>query len=225
MQFQTEILSWSFFLLTPSQQFIFLDWVKNGCCGPQRNLPDPMELVRGKSARVIGDLVTLLTLCKGLPLAYNRDLQEDKEPVFDSVKTVVGMLEVSAEFAQNITFNRERIQKSLPAGHLDATTLADYLVNKGLPFRTAHEVVGTCVHLCVSRNLRLEDLTLDDLKHISPAFNQDVYEYLGVENAVNKFSSYGSTGSACVASQLDYWVTKLEISKNLILITNDAADN
>ncbi|KAB5568770.1 hypothetical protein DKX38_002563 [Salix brachista] len=217
-------------VLWASEEFGFLipsDSVSTGSSiMPQKKNPDPMELVRGKSARVIGDLVTLLTLCKGLPLAYNRDLQEDKEPVFDSVKTVVGMLEVSAEFAQNITFNRERIQKSLPAGHLDATTLADYLVNKascgyeffflltGLPFRTAHEVVGTCVHLCVSRNLRLEDLTLDDLKHISPAFNQDVYEYLGVENAVNKFSSYGSTGSACVASQLDYWVTKLEISKN-----------
>ncbi|KAJ6391412.1 hypothetical protein OIU77_025398 [Salix suchowensis] len=144
-------------VLWASEEFGFLipsDSVSTGSSiMPQKKNPDPMELVRGKSARVIGDLVTLLTLCKGLPLAYNRDLQEDKEPVFDSVKTVVGMLEVSAEFAQNITFNRERIQKSLPAGHLDATTLADYLVNKGLPFRTAHEVVGTCVHLCVSREL------------------------------------------------------------------------
>ncbi|KAL9396378.1 hypothetical protein Peur_010631 [Populus x canadensis] len=204
-------------VLWASEEFGFLtpsDSVSTGSSiMPQKKNPDPMELVRGKSARVIGDLVTLLTLCKGLPLAYNRDLQEDKEPVFDSVKTVVGMLDVSAEFAQNITFNQERIQKSLPAGHLDATTLADYLVNKGLPFRTAHEIVGTCVHLCVSRNLRLEDLSLDDLKRISPAFQQDVYEYLGVENAVNKFCSYGSTGSACVASQLDYWVAKLEISK------------
>lgn len=204
-------------VLWASEEFGFLtpsDSVSTGSSiMPQKKNPDPMELVRGKSARVIGDLVTLLTLCKGLPLAYNRDLQEDKEPVFDSVKTVVGMLDVSAEFAQNITFNQERIQKSLPAGHLDATTLADYLVNKGLPFRTAHEIVGTCVHLCVSGNLRLEDLSLDDLKRISPAFQQDVYEYLGVENAVNKFCSYGSTGSACVASQLDYWVAKLEISK------------
>ncbi|XP_050938271.1 argininosuccinate lyase, chloroplastic-like isoform X2 [Cucumis melo] len=97
---------------------------------PQKKNPDPMELVRGKSARVIGDVVTLLTLCKGLPLAYNRDLQEDKEPVFDSVKTVLGMLEVSTEFARNISFNQDRIKKALPAGHLDATTLADYLVHK-----------------------------------------------------------------------------------------------
>ncbi|KAK3231050.1 hypothetical protein Dsin_002931 [Dipteronia sinensis] len=121
-------------VLWASEEFGFItpsDSVSTGSSiMPQKKNPDPMELVRGKSARVIGDLVTLLTLCKGLPLAYNRDLQEDKEPTFDSVKTIVGMLEVSAEFAQNITFNQERIQKALPAGHLDATTLADYLVKK-----------------------------------------------------------------------------------------------
>nr|POE49808.1 argininosuccinate lyase, chloroplastic [Quercus suber]POF26436.1 argininosuccinate lyase, chloroplastic [Quercus suber] len=121
-------------VLWASEEFGFItpsDCVSTGSSiMPQKKNPDPMELVRGKSARVIGDLVTLLTLCKGLPLAYNRDLQEDKEPAFDSVKTILGMLEVSAEFAQNITFNQERIRKALPAGHLDATTLADYLVNK-----------------------------------------------------------------------------------------------
>ncbi|KAI5411649.1 hypothetical protein KIW84_056645, partial [Lathyrus oleraceus] len=95
---------------------------------PQKKNPDPMELVRGKSGKVIGGLVTLLTVCKGLPHAYNRDLQEDEEPVFDNVRAILGMLEVSAEFAMNITFNLERIQKSLPAGFPGATTLADYLV-------------------------------------------------------------------------------------------------
>ncbi|XP_073286650.1 argininosuccinate lyase, chloroplastic isoform X3 [Primulina huaijiensis] len=121
-------------VLWASEEFGFLtpsDSVSTGSSiMPQKKNPDPMELVRGKSARVIGDLVSLLVLCKGLPHAYNRDLQEDKEPVFDSVKAIVGMLEVSAEFAQNITFNHERIRKALPAGHLDATTLADYLVKK-----------------------------------------------------------------------------------------------
>ncbi|RZC86494.1 hypothetical protein C5167_030575 [Papaver somniferum] len=97
-----------------------------------------MELVHGKSSRVVGDLVTLLVLCKGLPQAYNRDLQEDKEPLFDSVKTIIGMLEVSTKFAQNITFNRERIQRALPAGHLDATTVADYL-NPSKCFRRVHK--------------------------------------------------------------------------------------
>ncbi|KAI9107457.1 hypothetical protein K1719_021494 [Acacia pycnantha] len=202
-------------VLWASEEFGFItpsDSVSTGSSiMPQKKNPDPMELVRGKSARVIGDLVTLLTLCKGLPHAYNRDLQEDKEPVFDSVKTILGMLEVSAEFSQNITFNQERIQKALPAGHLDATTLADYLVKKEVPFRTSHDIVGRAVALCVSKKCQLQDLSLDELKSISTAFDEDVYEFLGVENAINKFSSYGSTGSACVASQLNYWLTKLEI--------------
>ncbi|GAV66838.1 Lyase_1 domain-containing protein [Cephalotus follicularis] len=203
-------------VLWASEEFGFItpsDSVSTGSSiMPQKKNPDPMELVRGKSARVIGDLVTLLTLCKGLPLAYNRDLQEDKEPVFDSVKTIVGMLEVSAEFAQNITFNKERIQKALPAGYLDATTLADYLVKKGIPFRTSHDIVGRSVALCVYKNCQLQDLSLDEMKSLSPVFEEDVYEFLGVENAVQKFSSYGSTGSACVTSQLYYWTTKLDIN-------------
>ncbi|CAN4092356.1 unnamed protein product [Withania somnifera] len=204
-------------VLWASEEFGFVtpsDKVSTGSSiMPQKKNPDPMELVRGKSARVIGDLVSLLVLCKGLPHAYNRDLQEDKEPVFDSVKAIVGMLEVSAEFAQNISFNRERILKALPAGHLDATTLADYLVKKGIPFRTSHDIVGRSVALCVSRNCELQDLSLDELNGLNPIFDKDVYEYLGVENSIKKFRSYGSTGSECVAGQLDYWIDKLSISR------------
>ncbi|KAJ4962409.1 hypothetical protein NE237_022348 [Protea cynaroides] len=162
-------------VLWASEEFGFLnpsDAVSTGSSiMPQKKNPDPMELVRGKSARIVGDLVTVLVLCKGLPHAYNRDLQEDKEPLFDSVKTIIGMLEVTAEFAQNITFNRERIQKSLPAGHLDATTLADYLVKKGVPFRTSHDIAGRSVASCVSKNCQLSDLTLDELRSINPAQN------------------------------------------------------
>ncbi|KAL0823301.1 hypothetical protein Bca101_046978 [Brassica carinata] len=171
---------------------------------PQKKNPDPMELVRGKSARVIGDLVTVLTLCKGLPLAYNRDFQEDKEPLFDSTKTIMGMIDVSAEFAQKVTFNRERIKRSLPA---DATTLADYLVKKGMPFRSSHDVVGKLVGVCVSRGCELQDLSLEEMKKLSPVFG-----FLGVEDSVDKFSSYLSTGSNCVAQQLGYWVHKLKIT-------------
>ncbi|XP_022976892.1 argininosuccinate lyase, chloroplastic-like [Cucurbita maxima] len=203
-------------VLWASEEFGFItpnDSVSTGSSiMPQKKNPDPMELVRGKSARVIGDLVTTLTLCKGLPLAYNRDLQEDKEPVFDSVKTILGMLEVSAEFAQNISFNRERIEKALPAGYLDATTLADYLVKKGIPFRTGHDIVGKSVALCVTKSCCLQDLSLDELRSISPVFEEDVYEFLGAENAINKFCSYGSTGAACVATQIEYWVNKLQIN-------------
>ncbi|XP_059636205.1 argininosuccinate lyase, chloroplastic [Cornus florida] len=205
-------------VLWASEEFGFLipnDSVSTGSSiMPQKKNPDPMELVRGKSARVVGDLVSLLVLCKGLPHAYNRDLQEDKEPVFDSVKTIIGMLEVSAEFAQNITFNRERIQKALPAGHLDATTLADYLVKKGIPFRTSHDIVGRSVALCVSRNCQLQDLSLAEMRNISPVFDKDVYEFLGADNSIKKFCSYGSTGSECVATQLNYWVEKLGINRD-----------
>ncbi|GAA0159072.1 lyase [Lithospermum erythrorhizon] len=204
-------------VLWASEEFGFIipsDSVSTGSSiMPQKKNPDPMELVRGKSARIVGDLVSLLVLCKGLPQAYNRDLQEDKEPVFDSVKTIIGMLEVSAEFAQKISFNQEKIKKALPAGHLDATTLADYLVNKGMPFRTSHDVVGRAVALCVSRNCQLENLSLDEFKTLNPVFDKDVYEYLGVENSIKKFSSYGSTGSDCVASQINYWINLLGLNK------------
>ncbi|PIA52296.1 hypothetical protein AQUCO_01000278v1 [Aquilegia coerulea] len=202
-------------VLWASEEFGFLtpsDAVSTGSSiMPQKKNPDPMELVRGKSARVVGDLMTLLILCKGLPQAYNRDLQEDKEPLFDSVNTIRGMLEVSTEFAQNITFNQERIQKALPSGFLDATTLADYLVNKGVPFRTAHDIVGRSVALGLSANKQLQELTLVELKSINSVFEEDVYEFLGVQNSVKKFCSYGSTGSQCVAEQLNFWVSKLEI--------------
>ncbi|KAG6496770.1 argininosuccinate lyase, chloroplastic-like [Zingiber officinale] len=202
-------------VLWASEEFGFLtpsDSVSTGSSiMPQKKNPDPMELVRGKSARVVGDLMSLLVLCKGLPQAYNRDLQEDKEPLFDSVKTVLGMLEVTTEFAHNITLNGERIQKALPAGHLDATTLADYLVKKGMPFRTSHEIVGKCVALCVTRNCQLCELPLDQLKGVNPIFEEDVYDFLGVENSVKKFSSYGSTGSKCVAEQVSFWISKLQI--------------
>uniref|UniRef100_A0A1J3J9Q7 argininosuccinate lyase n=1 Tax=Noccaea caerulescens TaxID=107243 RepID=A0A1J3J9Q7_NOCCA len=203
-------------VLWASEEFGFMtpsDSVSTGSSiMPQKKNPDPMELVRGKSARVIGDLVTVLTLCKGLPLAYNRDFQEDKEPMFDSTKTIMGMIDVSAEFAQNVTFNQDRIKKSLPAGHLDATTLADYLVNKGMPFRSSHDVVGKLVGVCVSRGCELQNLSLEEMKKLSPVFEDDVFGFLGVENSVNKFSSYGSTGSNCVAEQLGYWVNKLNMT-------------
>ncbi|CAH1443936.1 unnamed protein product [Lactuca virosa] len=203
-------------VLWASEEFGFItpsDSVSTGSSiMPQKKNPDPMELVRGKSARVFGNLVTLQVLCKGLPLAYNRDLQEDKEPVFDSVKTIIGMLEVSAEFAHNITYNHERIQKSLPAGHLDATTLADYLVHKGIPFRTSHDIVGRAVALCVYKNCQLRELSLDELRGINKIFDEGVYDYLGVENSIKKFSSYGSTGSECVAAQLDFWVSSLNLN-------------
>lgn len=150
-----------------------------------------------------------MVLCKGLPMAYNRDLQEDKEPLFGSVETINTVLDVTAEFAQNVTFNKERIAKSLPAGHLDATTLADYLVYKGIPFRTSHDIVGKAVAIAVSKRVELRDLSLEELRKINPVFGEDVYTFLGVENSIAKFRSYGSTGAAPVAEQMKFWINKL----------------
>ncbi|BBM97240.1 argininosuccinate lyase [Marchantia polymorpha subsp. ruderalis] len=199
-------------VLWATEEFGFLvpsDAVSTGSSiMPQKKNPDPMELVRGKSARVIGDLTTILVLCKGLPLAYNRDLQEDKEPLFDSVETTIGVLEVTTEFAQNVTFNKERLAKSLSAGHLDATTMADYLVYKGIPFRTSHDIVGRAVALAVYKKVELSQLSLDEFRSINPIIDEEVYSFLGSENCINKFQSYGSTGVSCVAEQIDYWCQK-----------------
>ncbi|CAK9857082.1 unnamed protein product [Sphagnum jensenii] len=202
-------------VLWASEEFGFLtpsDKVSTGSSiMPQKKNPDPMELVRGKSGRVIGNLTTLLMVCKGLPMAYNRDLQEDKEPLFDSMETIQTVLEVTAEFAQNVTYNKERIARSLPAGYLDATTLADYLVYKGIPFRTGHEIVGKAVACGVSKKVELAQLSLDEFKSIHPVFEEDVYSYLGVENCIKKFRSFGSTGAEPVSQQMHFWCEKLGI--------------
>eukprot|EP00899_Mesostigma_viride_P027452 jgi/Mesvir1/7892/Mv11824-RA.1 len=176
---------------------------------PQKKNPDPMEILRGKSARVIGSLVTVLTLCKGLGMTYNRDLQEDKEPLFDSTETIHISLDVLAEFARRVTFNRDRIAKSLPRGHLDATTMADYLVRKGMPFRTSHDVVGRAVALAVKKGCELKELSMDEFKALDPIIEQDVYGSLGVDNCIAQFTSYGSTGIARVAEQMATWKKKL----------------
>ena len=177
---------------------------------PQKKNPDPMELIRGKTGRVNGNLVALLTLTKGLPMAYNRDLQEDKEPLFDSIDTVKACLEAAAEFTRNIRFDRDRIQASLERGYLDATTLAEYLVLKGLPFRSAHEVVGALVKTATTRSTSLKELDLDTLRSKCDLISEDVYEILGVENAVRQFRSAGSTGSESVREQLAWWRSHLD---------------
>nr|KJB14714.1 hypothetical protein B456_002G139300 [Gossypium raimondii] len=189
-------------VLWASEEFGFItpsDSVSTGSSiMPQKKNPDPMELVRGKSARVIGDLVTLLTLCKGLPLAYNRDLQI-RNPRLTASRPSQACLKY-----------RQSLLRILPS------MIKEYrrLCLQGIPFRTSHDIVGRSVALCVSKNCQLQDLSLEDMRNLSPVFDNDVYEFLGVENAVKKFSSYGSTGFACVADQLDDWAAKLEINKS-----------
>jgi len=232
-------------VLWTSEEFKFMiagDSVSTGSSiMPQKKNPDPMELTRGKTARVYGSLVNLLTLCKGLPMvrcwphhaagvapsaaqrsgadhgawgvcarqAYNRDLQEDKEPLFDATETVLMVLQIVVEFANNVTFDNERLKESLPYGHLDATTMADYLVHKGMPFRSGHEVVGKAVAMAEKKKCRLEDLSLDELKSINAIFDDEVYGYLGYLNSVRRFTSYGSTGGDRVAEQMALWKKRL----------------
>jgi argininosuccinate lyase len=196
-----------------TQEFSFLALPDAVCTGssimPQKKNPDVLELIRGRSARVIGDLTTLLVLIKGLPLAYNRDLQEDKGPLFDAFDTVGACLELAAVVVEGATLRADRIAERLEEGFLDATTLMEYLIRKGVPQRSAHEVVGRLVATCETRGCRLADLADGDLAAANPALGPDVKDSLGVSNAVRAFVSRGSTAPADVASQLGRWKQRL----------------
>ncbi|QDV36620.1 argininosuccinate lyase [Tautonia plasticadhaerens] len=200
-------------ILWSTQEFGFLLLPDAVCTGssimPQKKNPDVLELIRGRTARVVGALHTILVLMKGLPLAYNRDLQEDKLPLFDAVDTVSSCLDLASVVVSGASLDRERIAARLDEGFLDATTLMEYLILKGVPQRTGHEVVGKLVSLCESRRCRLADLPPDDLRAACPAIEEDVAGSLGVENAVKAFRSYGSTAPAEVDRQLTEWKGRL----------------
>ena len=196
-----------------TQEFSFLTLPDAVCTGssimPQKKNPDVLELIRGRTARVVGALTTLLVLVKGLPLAYNRDLQEDKRPVFDAFDTVAACLELAAVVVSGAELRADRIAARLEEGFLDATTLMEYLIRKGIPQRTGHEIVGKLVGLCERRGGRLADLSAADFAAAHPAIGPDVADALGVANAVNAFRSYGSTAPGEVAAQLDLWKQRL----------------
>jgi argininosuccinate lyase len=201
-------------ILWTTQEFGFLALPDALCTGssimPQKKNPDVLELIRGRSARVIGSLTTLLVLIKGLPLAYNRDLQEDKEPLFDAFDTVEACLELAAVVVEGASLRAERISERLDEGYLDATTLMEFLIREGVPQRTAHEVIGRLVGLCESRGLkRLADLSDADLAAVHPALGPGVRDVLGVANAVKAFRSYGSTAPDEVEKQLTRWKSTL----------------
>src|SRR5262249_6801784 len=185
-------------VLWNTQEFGFLALPDAICTGssimPQKKNPDVLELIRGRAARVVGDLTTLLVLVKGLPLAYNRDLQEDKEPLFDAFDTVEKCLELAAVVVEGATLRAEKIAERLDEGFLDATTLMEFLIQQGVPQRTAHEVIGRLVGLCERRGLkRLADLTDAELAEAHPKLAPEARSVLGVENAIKAFRSYGST--------------------------------
>ena len=200
-------------ILWSTAEFDFLKLPEAFCTGssimPQKINPDVLELVRGKTARVVGNLQTLLVLVKGLPLAYNRDLQEDKPPVFDAFDTVEASLELAPPLVAGAELNRQAIAQRLDRGHLDATTLMEYLIRRGVPQRTAHGLVGRLVRKALDRSVRLSDLPLEDFQEAHPDLDENVYDVLGVEKAVAAMRSYGSTGPEQVREQVARWQQRL----------------
>ena len=183
---------------------------------PQKKNPDMAELVRGKSGRVVGDLVTLLVLLKGLPLTYNRDMQEDKRPTFDAFDTVDACLQILAGSLATARFDAARMRAALREGFVDATELADYLVTKGTAFRQAHHVAGRLVRKALSLGKTLSELTLDELKSEDAAIEQDVYRALDPETAVERRALPGGPALASVRVELDALRVRL-ISRGLDL--------
>ncbi|HKE57976.1 MAG TPA: argininosuccinate lyase [Pyrinomonadaceae bacterium] len=169
---------------------------------PQKKNPDSMELVRGKAGRVFGDLQALLTMLKGLPLAYNKDMQEDKEAVFDAFDTVTACLQVTATVLRNLGVDKDRTQLAASGGYMNATELADYLVRKGMPFREAHEVVGRIVMRAIELGGEIERLSLTELQSFSPSFSEDVYEALSLSQTLRAKSQIGGTAPERVADAL-----------------------
>ena len=176
---------------------------------PQKRNPDCLELIRGKSARVYGDLVTLLALVKGLPHAYNRDLQEDKPPAFDAAETVESCLSMAAEIVARGRFRGERMAAALAGGYCDATALAEYLVARGVPFREAHRVVGRLVAECAEKKIELAQAPLPLLRRHCRRIDRDVRGWLGAGNVVNRYRSLGSSGRRLVAAEIRRWQRQL----------------
>jgi len=208
-RFCEELLLWS------SHEFKFVSLSDAYSTGssimPQKKNPDMAELIRGKTGRVYGNLTALLTVMKGLPLAYNKDLQEDKEGMFDSADTIITSLTVMNGILSTLTVNRVNMEKSTEQDFSNATELADYLAAKGLPFRKAHELVGLLVLDCIKKGIYLQDVNLQDYQMLSPLINEDVYEVLKSRTAVSRRNSLGGTGFESVKKQIEEAKKELQI--------------
>lgn len=201
-------------ILWCTSEFNFLKLPQAFCTGssimPQKVNPDVLELIRGKTARVVGDLQSLMMLVKGLPLAYNRDMQEDKPRLFDAFDTVSACLELAAPLVAGAELNRPAIRERLDRGHLDATTLMEELIRRGTPQRTAHEWVGRLVRTALDRGCALAELSPADYQQVDPSLDGSLREVLGVDRAIARFQSYGSTAPAEVAKQIEGWRIRLK---------------
>ena len=196
-----ELIIWS----SHEFQFIELDdsYTTGSSMMPQKKNPDMAELIRGKTGRVYGNLIGLLTTLKALPLAYNKDMQEDKEGMFDSVETIKGSLSIMAGMISTVKLNAEKIEKSLIRDFSNATEIADYLASNGVPFREAHEITGKIVKECIDGNKILHEITLDEWISFHPLFTEEIYSILEPVNVVNRRDSYGGTGISEVSIQLE----------------------
>ncbi len=195
-RFCEEIIMWN----TNEYQFVELDdsYSTGSSIMPQKKNPDIAELIRGKTGRVYGSLVSLLTTMKGLPLAYNKDMQEDKELTFDAMDTVKGCILLFTGMVSTMKFNKSVMEASAKNGFTNATDAADYLVNKGIPFRDAHGIVGQLVLYCIEKGISLDNMTLEEYKRICPVFENDVYDAISLETCVGKRNTIGAPGRAAM---------------------------
>jgi len=200
-RFAEELILWS------TSEFKFVDLSDSFCTGssimPQKKNPDVPELVRGKTGRVYGNLMALLTVMKSLPLAYNKDMQEDKEPLFDTIDTVKGSLKVFADMVREMRVNPERMRRAAGAGFSTATDVADYLVRKGIPFRDAHEIVGKTVRYCIENEMDIPELSLAEWQLFSMRIEEDIFECITVEASVNARKATGGTALERVQAEID----------------------
>ena len=191
-RFSEEVIIWN----SNEYQFVDIDdsYSTGSSIMPQKKNPDIAELVRGKTGRVYGALTSTLTTMKGIPLAYNKDMQEDKELVFDAIDTVKGCLALFTGMLATMKFNKECMLESCRHGFTNATDAADYLVNHGVPFRDAHGIVGKLVLYCIDKKIALDDMSLEEYKEISPVFEEDIYDAISMETCVNKRNTIGAPG-------------------------------
>lgn len=207
-RFSEEIIMWC------SWEFKFVElddaYATGSSIMPQKKNPDITELIRGKTGRVIGDLTTLLTMLKGLPLAYNKDMQEDKEAIFDAVDNVKLCLKTFIPMLETMTVNKENMRNAAARGFINATDCADYLVKKGLPFRDAYKITGTLVGYCIKNNLTLETLPIEEYKKMHELFDNDVYDTISLETCVNQRISEGAPSPVSVEKQIAETKKELE---------------
>ncbi|MBO6128467.1 MAG: argininosuccinate lyase [Pseudobutyrivibrio sp.] len=199
-RFSEEVIIWN----SNEYRFVEIDdaYSTGSSIMPQKKNPDIAELVRGKTGRVYGALMSLLTTMKGIPLAYNKDMQEDKELAFDAMKTVQDCIVLFDGMLETMTFNKDVMANSAKNGFTNATDAADYLVNHGVPFRDAHGIIGRVVLYCIEKGIAIDDMSLEELKAISPAFEEDIYEAISMDTCVNKRLTIGAPGHDAMVDEI-----------------------